>query len=301
MQNKRRTLILLAAAVALGLLASGSPAAEVRKVDQTVEADKDGLVIVENIAGSIRIEGWDKNEVRITGTLGRDVEELKVKAGGRKTLIEVVYPKKARNINDGADLVISVPRGSSLEAQCISAPISVEGLTGAIDAANISGEILIKGKCRRIGAETISGDLTVDGGAPEVSVQSISGLVRAEGDEAEVEAQSVSGDIELTFARFTKLSVESVSGNADVRGALAKGGHFDFDLHSGDLTLTLPGNVSADFRVETFSGDIGNDFGGKVEKASKYTPGKSLEFTTGGGDARVRINTFSGDASIVKR
>lgn len=301
MQSKRRPLILLAAAVALGLLAGGSPAAEVRKVDQTVDADKDGLVIVENIAGSIRIEAWDKSEVRITGTLGKDVEDLKVKAGGRKTLIEVVYPKHARNINEGADLVIMAPRGSSLEAECISAPITVEGFTGGIDASNISGEVLIKGKCRRIEAETISGDLTVDGGAPEVSVQSISGRVRAGGDVSEVEAQSVSGDIELTFARFTKLSVESVSGNADVRGALDKGGHFDFDLHSGDLTLTLAGDVSADFRVETFSGDIENDFGGKVEKASKYAPGKNLEFSTGGGEARVRINTFSGDASIVRK
>ncbi len=301
MQNTRRPLILLAAVVALGLLAGGSPAAEVRKIDQTVAADKDGLVLVENIAGSIRIEAWDKSEIRITGTLGQDVEDLKVKAGGRKTLIEVVYPKHARNINEGADLVIMAPRGSSLEAECISAPITVEGLTGGIDASNISGEILIKGKCQRIEAETISGDLTVAGGAPEVSVQSISGRVQAEGDEADVEAQSVSGDIELTFARFTALSVESVSGDADVRGALGKEGHFDFDLHSGDLTLTLPGNVSADFRVETFSGDIENAFGGKVEKASKYAPGKSLEFTAGGGEARVRVNTFSGDASILKQ
>lgn len=301
MKSARKPFVLLAAAVALGLLVSGSLAAEVRKVDQTVKADKDGLVIVENIAGSIRIEAWDKNEVKITGTLGKDVEDLKVKAEGKKTLIEVVYPKNARNISEGADLVIMAPRGSSLEAECISAPITVDGLTGEIEASNISGEVMIKGKCRRIDAETISGKLTVDGGAPEVSIQSISGLVSADGDEAEVEAQSVSGDIELTFAKFIQLSVESVSGSADIRGDLAKGGHFDFDLVSGNLTLALPGNVSADFRVETFSGDIENDFGGKVEKASKYAPGKSLEFTAGGGEARVRINTFSGDTSIVKK
>ena len=116
MQSARKPLVLLAAAMAFAMLAGGSLAAEVRKVDQTVKADKDGLVIVENIAGSIRIEGWDKNEIRITGTLGKDVEELKVKEGGKKTLIEVVYPKNARNINSGADLVIMAPRGSSLEA-----------------------------------------------------------------------------------------------------------------------------------------------------------------------------------------
>ncbi|MBE0565234.1 MAG: DUF4097 family beta strand repeat protein [Krumholzibacteria bacterium] len=296
--NPRKTGITAALTAAVLLLALPALA---REVDRTVAADKDGLILVENIAGSIRIEGWDKAEVKVTGTLGDDVEDLEVESGGRKTLVKVVYPKKSRNISDGADLLIMVPRQSSLEVECISAPIAIEGVDGAVEATDISGAITIKGGRGRIEAETISGDLTVEAGDGAVSVQSISGRIEVGGNEAAVEAQSVSGDIVLAFKKFRELSVESVSGDAKVSGALAKGGRIDFDLHGGDVVLTVPGDVSADFRVETFSGDITNAFGATAEKASKYAPGKSLEFTTGGGEARVRVNTFSGNVDIRKK
>lgn len=289
-----------AAALAAATVLAALPALA-RDVDETVAADKDGLVLVENVAGSIRVEGWDKAEVKVTGTLGDDVEDLEIKSGGRKTLVRVVYPKKGRNIDDGADLVIMVPRGSGLEVECVSAPVTVEGVDGAVEATSISGDVTVKGGKVGVEAETISGDVTVDTTAGKVAVQSISGRIEATGAESAVEAQSVSGDIVLSFRMFRELSVESVSGTAEAVGDLAKGGRFDFDLHGGDVVLTVPGGVSADFQVETFSGDISNAFGAKAEKASKYAPGRSLEFSTGGGEARVRITTFSGDVAIRKR
>jgi DUF4097 and DUF4098 domain-containing protein YvlB len=300
MKTLRNPIGLLTLAVVVGLLAAGPSLAQ-RSVDEKAAADKDGTVTIENIAGSIRIEGWDKAEVHVTGTLGKEVEELKFKAGGSKTYIKVVYPKKTKNIDEGADLVIMVPAGSSLEVECVSAPITVTGVTGDIYASDISGEVTVKGICRELDLETISGDLMVDGGAAEVSVQSISGEIKARGGKAEVEAQTVSGDLDLAFDAFTELSVESVSGDADVTGALAEDAHVSIDLHSGDLNLTVQGDVSADFSIETFSGDIKNAFGQDAKSTSKYTPGKELEFTAGGGDARVRINTFSGDVVIRKK
>ena len=296
-----RNLIGLTALVVAACLLVGMPAQAERTVDEKAAADKDGTVIVENIAGSIRIEGWDKGEVQVTGTLGKEVEELEFKPGGSKTLVKVVYPKKTKNIKEGANLVIMVPVGSSLEVDCVSAPITIEGVTGEIYASDISGEITVTGVCRELDVETISGDLTVDGGAPDVSVQSISGDIEAKGGKAEVEAQTVSGDIDLAFDEFTDLSVESVSGDADVTGRLAKDAGVSIDLHSGDLTLTVQGDPSADFRIETFSGNIKNAFGQEAKSTSKYTPGKELEFTVGGGDPRVRINTFSGDVVIRKK
>ncbi len=301
MKSMHRTLTALAVLAALALIASVPATATARDVDQTVKAAKDGRVSVENIAGSIRVEGWDKGEVQVTGTLGDDVEDVKIKDEGSRTRIKVIYPKKKRNIDEGADLVIKVPRGSSLEVECVSAPIAVDGVEGELDLSSISGSVTAAGKCRSIEAETISGDLKVDCDAPRITVHSISGRVTAFGDKAEVEAQSVSGDIDLQFNTFQELTVESVSGDADVAGALDPAGTFKFDLHGGNVSLTVPADVSADFRAETFSGDIVNDFGAKSDRAGKFTPGSSLEFETGGGGARVRINTFSGDVAILRK
>ena len=300
MKSMQRMLTALAILAAVALAASAPAGAATREVDQTVKADKDGRVSVENIAGSIRVEGWNKGEVQVTGTLGDDVEDLEIKDDGGRTRIKVIYPKKKHNIKHGADLVIKVPEGSSLEVECVSASIGVEGVEGDLDLSSISGDVTAAGKCRSVEAETISGDVKADCDAPKVTVHSISGQVAAFGDESEVEAQSVSGDIELQFATYKELTVESVSGDADVEGGLDPDASVKFDLHAGDVTLTVPADVSADFRAETFSGDIVNDFGARSSRA-KFTSGSSLEFETGGGGARVRINTFSGNVTIRKK
>ncbi len=52
--------------------------------------------------------------------------------------------------------------------------------------------------------------------------------------------------------------------------------------------------------MTTFSGDIENQFGPPAERSSRYGPGKSLEFTAGGGDAEVSVEVFSGNVALRK-
>jgi len=269
-----------------------------REVKESGPAAATGTVMIENISGSIVVVGWDKAEISVEGTLSGDIEELKFKTGKKKSRIEVVYPKNQKNIEGEANLVINVPHASRLEVECISAFIEVSEVTGLVDVSSISGDVTVTGECEELEAESISGDVFIEGGAAEIEISSISGKVKASGKVSEVDAQTVSGSIDLAFDKFVGLNVESVAGDAAVKGDLADDGSFSFDLHSGDLTLTVPGDVSADFEIETFSGEIDNDFGQKSRKTSKYAPGRELEFTTGGGAARVRISTFSGDVVI---
>lgn len=293
-----RAIRLLSAGIVVALLVA--PALADREVSETVKAKADGVVTVENTAGAIEVVGWDRDEVKVEGTLTGDAKELVVD-GGKKTRIEVKYSRRSKNLKGGADLVIHVPEASRLDVECISAGIEVHGVTGIIDAESISGDVTIGGNCRVVEAETISGRVTIDCEARAVSATSISGLVSASGRSSEVEAETVSGDIRLEFDTYLDLDVESVSGDATVNGDLDGGGNFGFELHSGTLKLLVPGEVNADFRITTFSGGIDNGFGQKARKTSKYAPGRELEFTNGNGDARVRIDTFSGDVVIRKR
>jgi DUF4097 and DUF4098 domain-containing protein YvlB len=298
-EMKRNEMIRIPLVLAILALLAAAPALAEEKVDLKGEAASDGTVHIENIAGSIVVKGWDRDEIAVTGTLGDDVERLDFETG-RKSRVKVVYPKKSKNIREGADLEIMVPAGSDLEIECISADISVTGVRGEIEASAISGGVTIEGECEELEAESISGDVLVVGGAPEMQVGSISGSVEARGGRAEVEAETVSGGIELEFDEFLNLTVESVAGDATVRGALHEDASVEIELHSGDLVLVVPADVSADFGIETFSGDVDDAFGHEATKVSKYAPGKELEFTTGGGDARVRISTFSGKVTIKK-
>ncbi|MBT5220507.1 MAG: hypothetical protein HOI35_16020 [Woeseia sp.] len=40
------------------------------------DAPEDGEVVVSNVAGSVEVSGWSRNQVEITGTLGDGVEAL---------------------------------------------------------------------------------------------------------------------------------------------------------------------------------------------------------------------------------
>ncbi len=269
-------------------------------VNQTVDAKSNSLVLVENIAGSIEIIGWDRDEIKVEGTLRGDAEKVIVE-GGKKAKIKVKYPRKQRNLKGGADLVIHVPSGGRVSVECISADISVEGVTGKVSAESISGSVDITGDCEEVDIESISGRVTVNSSASEISMNSISGKIIATGAVAEVRAESVNGTVDLTFDKFLALSAGSVSGDASISGDLDADGSFKIELHSGTLELTVPADIDADFQIVTFSGGIDNGFGQKSHKTSKYAPGRELEFTNGSGDARVQIDTFSGDVIIRKK
>jgi DUF4097 and DUF4098 domain-containing protein YvlB len=65
---------------------------------------------------------------------------------------------------------------------------------------------------------------------------------------------------------------------------------------SGDLTLIVPRDLSAQVTGESFSGELSAP-GAKIER-EEYGPGSSFHSRYGAGKGEVRIETFSGDASL---
>jgi hypothetical protein len=77
MRTSARIAIAVPLAVLLAaLLAVGTRAQE--PIDETRQVTPDATVEVENISGSVVVMGWDRNEVKITGTLGRGTERLDI-------------------------------------------------------------------------------------------------------------------------------------------------------------------------------------------------------------------------------
>ena len=98
-----------------------------------------------------------------------------------------------------------------------------------------------------------------------------------------------------------EFSFASVSGDFDMTGSIADNADWKIDCHSGDVVLNLSADISAEFDIQSFTGDIENEFGPQARRTSKYAPGRELQFTAGGGDADVDINMFSGDLKLLKR
>ena len=285
------------------MLMVASPANAARDVSESLNAADDGRVSISNTSGAIEVEGWSRNQVEVTGTLGDDVEELIFERNGDNVRIKVKIPEsKGRYRDASADLTIRVPANSSIDVATISADIDVQGVLGEQDLQAISGDIDVEGFGSDIDVETVSGDVEVqgDGKSARTDLQSVSGDVSASNVAGDVDLESVSGDIGVVDSSVERGDFETVNGDITFRATLERSGRLDIETVNGGVDVEFVGDVSARFDIETFNGRIRNCFGHKPERTSKYAPGWELSFTEGSGDGRVTIATLNGGVNVCK-
>jgi DUF4097 and DUF4098 domain-containing protein YvlB len=322
--------------VPLMLALHACEAAGQEEIDQTIPSSATGQVEITNVSGSIRVIAWDRNEIRVTGTLGRGTERLAVEGGRDRTTIRVVIPQNSRNVRE-TELEVRVPARKDVTVRGVSASVEVEGVTGGVSASSTSGDVSVTGSPRLVSANSTSGgveldvntrtvrahttsgdisiagrvqesvevnstsgDVEVTGSVPEVSSETVSGNLSISGVSRRASAATVSGSVSIEDATVQFLSFESVSGELHFSGNLLPGAAVNAESHSGDITLQLPGNTAVDFKLNTFSGDIENQFGPAAQRTSRYSPGRELSFSTGRNGV-VAARTFSGTISLERR
>ena len=266
-----------------------------QSVDESWGIDADATVSIENIAGSIEIQGWDRNEARLTGELGNSVDELEISASDSSLIINVAN-RNERNV-DNTELKLMIPKGASIDADAVSADIDVSGLDNEkLTASSVSGNVDVSASSRRVSIESVSGDVEFSGNTVRISAESVSGDINLSGISGEVSATTVSGDMELQAGLVDSGKFETVSGDITATAEISGNGKLTAESMSGDVTIILPASQSGVFKAESFSGRISTDFG-SVDHA-KHGPGSHLKYVAGSGDAEVRVESFSGNIKL---
>lgn len=285
----------------LGLALAGLalPALAATPIDETRPLHPRGEIDVSNLKGSIEVRAWDRDEVRITGSLGEGVERLEISGDGRELSVRVRYPRNSRG-SEPTRLVLEVPLRASLDIDSVAASVDVQGVAGdELEIETVSGAVSAVGAPGKASIESVSGNLQLNLNSREVDVESVSGRVLLRGRIAGgIEVDSVSGDIDIDTRgeRLARLQVETVSGDARVRTGIADGGRFRMEAVSGDFRLALPAATSATVEAATFSGDIEAPGADVVRK--RHGPGARIEHRYGSGGAAIGIETFSGDIQL---
>jgi len=286
--------------IALSVLLAFPAMAE--EVEKTLDAAPDGHVDVSNTAGSVTVSGWSRDQVEVTGTLGRNVEELVVERNKDKITIQVKGPRKSGRGID-SDLHINVPQGSSIDVGAVSADIEVTEVLGEQRLHTVSGDVTTDSAANDVMAESVSGDVEVkgDNSVNETEASTVSGDVTLFRVSGTVSADSVSGDVVIDEGSFSRVDMSTVNGELLFQAELQKGGKLSAETVNGDIEVEFAGDVSARIDVDTFNGRIRNCFGPEAERTSKYTPGWELAFTEGAGDGRVDISTMNGGVNLCRK
>ncbi|HET7460975.1 MAG TPA: DUF4097 family beta strand repeat-containing protein, partial [Longimicrobium sp.] len=305
------------------------------QVNQAVNTDPTGTVEVHAVSGQVRVTGWSRNQVQVTGQLGGVGERVEVEDDGGGVVVRVVYPRGTHSSNRDVQLDVRVPVRSDVEVNLVSASAVAEGLEGGVEVHTVSGNVRVANNrsreisagtrsgtveviadADRVEANSVSGSVTVSGTVRDrVEAHSVSGTVRVTAAAGEVEAGSVSGSVEVASmrgraevssvsgdlrvtGRGLSGSFQTVSGEITVSGDLARGQDLELTTHSGTITLQMPAGASASVDFSTFSGDIDSEYpGARITRPSR----REARVVIGGGDARVTAQTFSGDMRLIRR
>jgi DUF4097 and DUF4098 domain-containing protein YvlB len=194
-----------------------------------------------------------------------------------------------------------VPLRANLDIESVSADIDIDGVAPEdLDVDTVSGNVVIAAAPGSANIDSVSGDLTLTLNSRDAKSESVSGDIVLKGRlDGEVHAETVSGDITIDSRgeRLRRLSTGTVSGDADVRVGLADGGDIKSETVSGEIRLRLPKNLSARVSGESFSGDL--EAPGAKVRTEEFGPGKTLETRYGSGAGEIRMESFSGDATLI--
>ncbi|NTV03774.1 DUF4097 domain-containing protein [bacterium] len=298
MKTRTANAVLLGLALALAATAAG---AQTRKVDETRPVDATASVAISNLAGTLEIAGWDRDEVRLEGVLDAKVDKLEIEGDRQALSIEVKYKRNLKDSAGATRLTLHVPRRCALDAEGVSCDVAADGLLGSVTISTVSGELALRGEPASASLATVSGGVDAEVATSRLEIDTVSGDVRARGKLGDLEVATVSGDVRVETGALRDFEFNAVSGQLLLTADPAGDSSWKIDTHSGGAVLRLPAKIDATFDISTFSGDIEDGYGHKAERTSKHAPGRELRFTEGKGGARIEISAFSGDVKIVKR
>lgn len=277
------------------------------RLDTTVSFTAGGTVDLSLVSGPVTVTAWNRPEVRVRGRSERLPFRFE-RADGPNGGSLRVYTVRARGRSAGdQQLDVVVPVGTRVAANSVSGEVRVRGVRGEVDAETVSGDVDVEDAARRVAINSVSGSVRARALDGDVRAHSVSGDVRIQGLRGEADVNTVSGDVELRSAALGRLRAQTVSGDLVYDGALARDGRYDLATQSGSVRLVMPGDASAALSLQTFSGSIDTSIPLTLQPSERSSDGtasyrraRRLEFTVGGGGARVTAQSFSGSIVIAR-
>jgi len=288
----------------------------VETVSKTFKVGSGASLDVSNLSGDVIVIGVSGDQITVVATKRARGSEAKqalsdINIAMRQTAdrVEVRTEFGRRDSEAEVDYKVEMPTDASLIVRTISGDINVSNVHGDVQVDSTSGDVQASGTPRLAHLATVSGDVRMDdAGTPDTFTGgTVSGdFVARELKARAVEITTVSGDVTLTSITCDRAQIKTVNGSVGYTGPLAKGGRYELNSHSGDVTLWLVGDAGFELTAKTFSGDVRADVpitmaptphGGDIPGM----PGNhEIRGTFGDGSALVVVRTFSGDVVVGK-
>lgn len=292
-------------------------------VDEQASTSASPNVEIEHVTGVAIIKGWNKDQVKVTGELGKLSEKFIFEHDDNNVLIKVETKRykqdwRSGDVSKGDKLTIFVPEGSKVDYTGVIADVEASALTSDGKFELVNGEINLSDLSGRIKVESVNADVTMQNLTGVLSVETVNGdisgshngsddlrIMTVNGDiefttkSPTVAVESVNGDATISLGDIRALSLTTVNGDMTASMKLLDDGDIDASSVGGSLTLNFQQQVSARFALQAHAGgDITNRLSDDKPSSAKYGPSKWLNFNVNGGKGRVDMSTVHGELRI---
>src|SRR5882672_1305125 len=137
-----------------------------QKVSRRFPAGKNVRFELKNIAGTITVETWQRDEIRVTASMDNRKATFNPRQTETGLVIDIVGDNRGRGDVGDMNFKIELPARSSVDLETRSGQINVSNVQGDLVRAHIwtSGDIQLLGvNAARVFASNTSGDIFFDG------------------------------------------------------------------------------------------------------------------------------------------
>jgi DUF4097 and DUF4098 domain-containing protein YvlB len=153
--------------VACLLLLVGATGVSAQKsVTRRYPAGKNVRLELKNLSGTITVETWDRDEIKLTATLESPSAQFTPRQTENGVTVDVVADNRGRSDVGDVNFNIYVPASSSVDLETKRGQITVSNLHGGLLRAHVSseGDIILSGiGADRVFASNTMGDIFFDG------------------------------------------------------------------------------------------------------------------------------------------
>ena len=231
--------------------------------EKSFDVDEEVSLILENVNGSIEVEGWNENRIEIFA-------KIKVKAGS-KNKAKKIFGKIEFDVEHNRDLV---------RVKADLPKLRKESLFGLFGSSNPSITITYRVKVPRKTA---------------LELVSVNGEIAAAGIKGDFFLKTVNGAIDLH-------SLGGEGGLKTVNGSVfcgleefAEGAELKIKTVNGKVNVELPGETGAELDIKTMNGKVRTNF--EMNRVRKIKRNR-IQGEIGDGDGYIHIRTMNGGVTV---
>jgi hypothetical protein len=239
-----------------------------------VSVDSGTLTVVEGPPGDVQVHATITDPSRVAYEANQEGDTVRISA--RKRSKKSLFGLFDFGQSGRADIQVTTPKTTDVEASFGTGPITLEGLDGTFSL------------------DTATGRVTVEDASGTLVATAVTGRVKVDRFQGSAQLSTTTGKIDVKRSRG-EFKAEVVTGGISFEGEMTPGGKNEMSTVTGGVSIQLDGPPSLNIDASCVTGRISSNLSGF---ASGGTVGSHLSGTMGKGEADLQVRTITGSVKI---